>query len=41
MYVAGIMADYGWNVYFPRRDKSFDFIITRPHGRCVANVLSS
>lgn len=32
MYVAGIMADHGWNVYFPRRDKGFDFIITRPHG---------
>jgi hypothetical protein len=28
---AGIMADYGWNVYFPRRDKGFHFIITRPH----------
>ena len=25
------MADHGWNVYFPRRDKGFDFIITRPH----------
>jgi hypothetical protein len=30
MYVAGIMADNGWNVYFPRRDKGFDFIVTRP-----------
>jgi hypothetical protein len=35
MYVAGIMADNGWNVYFPRRDKGFDFIITRPHGKEV------
>lgn len=31
MYVAGIMADHGWNVYFPRRDKGFDFIITRSY----------
>ena len=29
MYVAGILADKGWNVYFPRRDKGFDFIITK------------
>jgi hypothetical protein len=30
MYVAGILADNGWNVYFPRRGKGFDFIITKP-----------
>jgi hypothetical protein len=30
MYVAGILADRGWNVYFPRRDQGFDFIITKP-----------
>jgi hypothetical protein len=30
MYVAGILADHGWNIYFPRRDKGFDFIITKP-----------
>jgi len=30
MYVAGILADNGWNVYFPRRDQGFDFIITKP-----------
>jgi len=24
MYVAGILADKGWNIYFPRRDKGFD-----------------
>jgi hypothetical protein len=30
MYVAGILADAGWNVYFPRRDQGFDFIITKP-----------
>ena len=28
MYVAGLMADAGWNVYFPRRDRGFDFIST-------------
>jgi hypothetical protein len=32
MYVAGILADNGWNIYFPRRDKGFDFIITKPVG---------
>lgn len=30
MYAAGLLADHGWNVYFPRRDKGFDFIITKP-----------
>ena len=29
MYVAGILADNGWNIYFPRRDNGFDFIITK------------
>ena len=29
MYVAGIFADNDWNVYFPRRDKGFDFIVTK------------
>ena len=28
MYVAGVMADAGWNIYFPRRDIGFDFIAT-------------
>ncbi len=32
MYVAGISADKGWNVYFPRRDKGFDFVITKVVG---------
>lgn len=32
MYVAGILADNGWNVYFPRRDQGFDFIITKAVG---------
>ena len=31
LYVAGRFADAGWNVYFPHRDKGFDFIISRPH----------
>jgi hypothetical protein len=29
MYVAGLLADAGWNIYFPRHDKKgFDYIIT-------------
>jgi hypothetical protein len=28
MYVAGVMADAGWNIYFPYRDQGFDFIAT-------------
>ncbi|MHB1081617.1 MAG: hypothetical protein ACYC67_19670 [Prosthecobacter sp.] len=36
MYVAGILADSGWNIYFPRRDQGFDFIITKEiQGRMV------
>src|SRR6266496_3091290 len=31
LYVAGRVADAGWNVYFPHRDKGFDFIISKPH----------
>ncbi|PJG47067.1 hypothetical protein CAF53_01580 [Sphingobium sp. LB126] len=30
MYVAGVMTDKGWNVYFPHRDQGFDFIATLP-----------
>ena len=30
LYVAGRFADAGWNVYFPRRDRGFDFIVSRP-----------
>lgn len=30
MYVAGVMADAGWNVYFPHRDQGFDLIATYP-----------
>ena len=29
LYVAGRFADAGWNVYFPRRDRGFDFIVSR------------
>lgn len=33
MYVAGVLADAGWNIYFPRRDQGFDFIITKLVGQ--------
>jgi hypothetical protein len=29
LYVAGLMADAGWNIYFPHRDKGMDFIATK------------
>lgn len=29
MYVAGVLADAGWDVYFPRRDRGFDMIVSR------------
>jgi len=29
MYVAGVFADCGWSVYFPRADKGFDFIVIK------------
>lgn len=32
MYVAGLLADAGWDIYFPRRDKGFDMIVSRPAG---------
>ena len=28
-FVAGIFADAGWNIYFPRRDMGFDFIVSK------------
>jgi hypothetical protein len=31
MYVAGRFAEAGWNVYFPRRDNGFDFIVCKQH----------
>jgi hypothetical protein len=30
MYVAGVLADAGWDIYFPRRDKGFDMIVSKP-----------
>lgn len=34
LYVAGLMADAGWNVYFPHRDRGMDFIASKtgPNG---------
>lgn len=32
LFVAGRFADEDWNVYFPHRDKGFDFIATKPDG---------
>jgi hypothetical protein len=29
LYVAGLMADAGWNIYFPHRDRGLDFIISK------------
>jgi len=29
LYVAGVFAKHGWNVYFPHRDQGFDFIISK------------
>jgi hypothetical protein len=29
LYVAGVLARRGWNVYFPHRDEGFDFIISK------------
>lgn len=33
MYVAGLLADAGWDIYFPSRDKGFDMIVSRPVGQ--------
>jgi hypothetical protein len=29
LFVAGRLADAGWNVYFPHRVQGFDFMITK------------
>jgi hypothetical protein len=29
LYVAALMADAGWNVYFPHRDRGMDFIVSK------------
>src|SRR5256885_303604 len=38
LYVAGRFADAGWNVYFPHRDKGFDFIATKSNGSGIQLV---
>lgn len=35
MYIAGILADNEWNVYFPHRDIGFDFIVTKEIGQRI------
>jgi len=35
LYVAGIMGDAGWSVYFPKRDVGFDFIASKEVSGCV------
>src|SRR5438128_375171 len=32
LYVAGLVADAGWNVYFPHRDRGLDFIASKTGG---------
>lgn len=32
LYTAGLFADAGWTVYFPRRDRGFDYIVTMQRG---------
>lgn len=29
LYVAGLLAEAGWNIYFPHRDRGMDFIISK------------
>lgn len=29
LYVAGLLGDCGWSIYFPKRDVGFDFIISK------------
>lgn len=29
LYIAGILGDAGWSIYFPKRDVGFDFIATK------------
>jgi hypothetical protein len=33
LFVAGRFADADWNIYFPHRDRGFDFIVTKPDGK--------
>lgn len=32
LFVAGLLANHGWNIYFPHRDEGFDFIISKNIG---------
>ncbi len=34
-FVAGVFADAEWNIYFPRRDIGFDFIVSKTIGDSV------
>ena len=36
MYVAGVLADAGWNIYLPHRDVGFDMIATFANGDDIA-----
>lgn len=36
LYVAGILGDEGWSIYFPKRDVGFDFVATKEvEGRVI------
>jgi hypothetical protein len=35
LYVAGLFADAGWQLYFPKRDHGFDFIVTKSVGDLI------
>jgi hypothetical protein len=35
LYIAGKFADEGWNVYFPHRDKGFDFIVSKANSNGI------
>lgn len=35
LYVAGLFADAGWQLYFPKRDHGFDFIVTKSVGDSI------
>jgi hypothetical protein len=35
LHVSGLLAEYGWNVYFPHRDKGFDFISYQISGTAI------
>lgn len=36
LYVAGVLGDAGWSIYFPKRDVGFDFVATKfVHGEVL------